>query len=567
MKLKKVLIIVLVLALLGGGIGGGIHIYDNYKDNKTTVDVVSVANMNWGYQGGEMQSSGMVTNDLEQDIDLEENLTVTKVNVEEGQTVSVGDPLLEYDMEQANLEVEMKQLNIQTIENNIAIANKKLEDLKKTTPVPDPVEEPVDDTEEPVDDVEEPDPDDGDGGGDDTEEPEVEEKTGNAYNYIAMTAVSYDEDSDGSSEKPFKFLCTPTAYVTGEYMNYLVDKGYTAVFEVRENNKVKGDIISSWTVNGKNMATVDDDTEFSVATKEQIDKEAEEAQAQAEAEAQAQAEAEEEARLAAEEAAAAAQEAAEEAAAAAAETTTTYTQSELTTAINETESELRDLDLELRQANLELENLKKKAEDGVVKATINGVVKSVQDVDNLSNDGTPFMVVVGSEGLYVTGSISELLLNDIKIGQVVSAYSWDSGLSFEATITSISQYPTTGNDYYGEGNQNVSYYPYTAYIEDSDGLSNGEYVDLTMSTTSGDASMMDMLCIEKAYVRQENGKSYVMKAGEDGRLVKQYVTTGKTYYGQAVEIKSGLTAEDYIAFPYGSSAKEGIKTEESSDSY
>ena len=72
--------------------------------------------------------------------------------------------------------------------------------------------------------------------------------------------------------------------------------------------------------------------------------------------------------------------------------------------------------------------------------------------------------------------------------------------------------------------------------------------------------------VVKAYVREENGRSYVLKADENNRLVKQYVETGKTLYGQAVEIKSGLSMEDRIAFPYGKAAKEGVKVKESSDS-
>ena len=35
--------------------------------------------------------------------------------------------------------------------------------------------------------------------------------------------------------------------------------------------------------------------------------------------------------------------------------------------------------------------------------------------------------------------------------------------------------------------------------------------------------------IFKGYVRSENGKSYVLKADENDRLVKQYVKTGKIH--------------------------------------
>ena len=48
---------------------------------------------------------------------------------------------------------------------------------------------------------------------------------------------------------------------------------------------------------------------------------------------------------------------------------------------------------------------------------------------------------------------------------------------------------------------------------------------------------------------------------ENGRLVKQPVKTGKIFYGM-VEIKSGITEEDFIAFPYGKKVKEGASVKE-----
>ena len=98
----------------------------------------------------------------------------------------------------------------------------------------------------------------------------------------------------------------------------------------------------------------------------------------------------------------------------------------------------------------------------------------------------------------------------------------------------------------------------TAYIENTEGLRNGEYVDLTMSNTQES----DGIYLDKAYVREEDGRKYVLKADENDLLVKQYIQTGKTIWGQAVEVLSGLTMEDRVAFPYGKTAKEGVKVTE-----
>ena len=224
---------------------------------------------------------------------------------------------------------------------------------------------------------------------------------------------------------------------------------------------------------------------------------------------------------------------------------------------------------------LNLETLENTASDGMVYAKIDGVVKSVKDISNTSSsdddnsnssrNDSAFMVITGSEGLYVSGTISELLLDEIKPGMVVTANSWETGNTFEATITEISDYPVSGSSF-GDGNPNVSYYQYTAYIEDSSALKNGEYVDLTIQTNTSDTSA-NSIYIEKAYVREENGRSYVMIADENNRLKKQYVTTGKTVYGSSIEITSGLLETDLIAFPYGKTAVEGTAvSQDSSDS-
>ena len=231
--------------------------------------------------------------------------------------------------------------------------------------------------------------------------------------------------------------------------------------------------------------------------------------------------------------------------------------------INNQDHLIKSMDIQIRKQKLELESLQKSASDGIIYAEVDGTVKTLGDVNNPPKNGTAFMVIAGDEGLYVSGTVSELSLDSVTVGTVITANSWESGMSFEATITEISDYPVSGNSW-GEGNPNVSYYACTAYIEDSSALRNGEYVDLMISTNASNGSG---IFIEKAYVREENGRPYCMIADENGRLKKQYVVTGRVVYGSAIEIKSGLSEEDLIAFPYGKDVVEGAKTTEESTIY
>lgn len=524
MSKKKIIIIVISVVLVIAMSVGGIFTYRWYKGKNTIVEVQYVSNLNWGYGGGGMSSYGMVTNDLSQNVYPLESQTIEEVFVTEGQTVSVGDPLVSYDMTMANLKLEMKELDLDTYNNKLTAAKKELEKLKNTKPISEtPVapETPTipNTTEEP-------------------EGPQVPEKSGEAYNYIALDSVP--NKGSGTVDDPYVFLCTPECYVLGEYLNSLSEDETNpifVIFEIHENNTFDGALLNSWSVSGNNgLPQMAEDSKWDVSTKSQI----------------------------ADESMGEIQEPIVDIPApdSTVEEPQGYTAKELSKLISDKEKEIRDLDLDKRKAEFELEEMKKVSENGVVSATVNGVVKKVGNKDNPPTDGTPFLIVSGSEGLYVKGSISELMLDEVEVGQTVYANSWESGMSFEATITEISTYPEENSNVWGgDGNPNVSYYPYTAYIENTQGLKNGENVQLTLESNEEN---FNSIYLEKAYVREENGKSYVLKADENDRLVKQYVVTGKTLWGQAVEIVSGLNEDDRIAFPYGKNVKEGVKVKDAS---
>lgn len=505
--IKRIIIAAVIVAAAGGCAAGGIY----YQRSNLTAEVMSVESLKDWYSGDEVYSYGQVTNDHSQSVYLSTEDTIKEVYVEEGQEVKAGDKLLAYDTTMSELNYNMKVLEAEKLGNQIEIAQNDLKKLKNTKPVsPQTYVEP------------EPEP---------VQEPQIPEKSGDAYNYISETAVPYNEaEADGSAEAPYRYLCTADAYVTGEALGAIAQNGTHVVFEIYENDQVAGEPVRVWEIDGTKASVPEPDTKWSVATRAQILDVPEEEEIP--------------------------QEPVEE------EVETGYTKEELQQMIEEKEQEIKELDLSKRKAELEVEKLKQKNTDGIVYATVNGTVKNLQDKDNMPNDGTPFMEVTGSEGLYVTGALSELLLDKVQPGQTLQINSWESGISCEGQITEIFDYPVSNANAYGEGNQNVSYYPYTAYIEDTSGLKNGEYVDMTM-TVGGGADEEETIYLSKAYVRTENGRSYVYKADENNRLVKQYVQTGKTIYGYSVEIKSGLTVEDRIAFPYGKTAKEGIKTVDS----
>ena len=239
-----------------------------------------------------------------------------------------------------------------------------------------------------------------------------------------------------------------------------------------------------------------------------------------------------------------------------------YTKEELKKAISDKKKEIRDLELNQKETALKIKNAKKALEDQTVKATIAGVIKKVGDPEKPSQDGSAFIQVDSQQGLYVRGYVSELVLDQVTPGTMLQISSWSSGAFATATVKEVSPYPAENYMVYSSGAQ-ASYYPFTALIDEgAEGFQNLESVSISM-TVGADETAQNAIYLSKAFIREENGQKYVFVRGEDGKLERRPVKTGKIVYGNQYEIKSGLTAEDYIAFPYSKNELEGTKTEES----
>lgn len=220
-----------------------------------------------------------------------------------------------------------------------------------------------------------------------------------------------------------------------------------------------------------------------------------------------------------------------------------------------TQQKIKENDINYRKAQVELKSLQESVQDGVVYASVDGIVRSVLEEPSSFE---PFMSVTGNEGLYLTGAISEDMLDVIKVGDKLQASSWQTGEVYEAEIQSIDAYPSSQQEMYNWNNPNVTYYDFKAYIADAKNLKNGEY--LSISTDTYQQSENLPLCLDSMYVREEQGRYYVMK-DHKGKLKKQYVTVGKKLSGgYMIQVLDGIEETDYIAFPYGKNGVEGVKT-------
>ncbi len=221
---------------------------------------------------------------------------------------------------------------------------------------------------------------------------------------------------------------------------------------------------------------------------------------------------------------------------------------------------IASLKLDLQTSNLNITKLEKKMNNQEIYSKLDGTVAYVGDPVTGKSTQDAFLKVKSKEGYYVRGQVSELLLDKVKEGTILTCSSYDSG-EFDAEVMDVSEYPVSGDgNYMGEGNPNVSYYNFTASIPDKT-VQVGEDSWLNIMLNE-DVTDTNLIIISKAFVRTEDGKSYVYKA-ENGILKKQPVTLGASVDGgYNIMIKDGISREDYIAFPYGDAVKEGAKTKE-----
>ncbi len=505
-----------------------------YRKHARKVGVSPVSSLTMGGGGMDSMMSGMVSDPATQTVTPAASQVINEVFVSEGQSVVAGDKLLAYDITSLNYTVELKNIAIQTDQIRQKQAKEELQTLKNTQPV----ERDVVPTPPPaptlVLDV----------------NPVGQTQDHQVFNYVDALSnedLQFTKDIDdaqsaipsstpftntyekGTKVNPYHFAISEDGFISGRFIKEFVqlaqrnNKTYYASFDIYEDNDKTHALKTSWLVSSSQLEGILA-TETNDLVKVDIQTHAlrmiEETPLPPVIEPEG------------------------------------MTATELLQAIHAKEDEIRKLDIEIRRKQLELSESQSQLADGIVYAKRNGVVSGLHDKDNIPNDGTPFLTVAGGSGTEIKGSISELLLDTIHAGTMVNVVDYETGRTYQASITQIDSFPATTPQFSYGGNQNSSMYGFTAYIAEGSDLKQNTYLGLSIISEEEEG---DQIYLNSAYIREDHGKKYVMK-DVDGQLVKTYVTTGRVLYGMATEIKSGLSENDLIAFPYGDGAIEGART-------
>ena len=237
-------------------------------------------------------------------------------------------------------------------------------------------------------------------------------------------------------------------------------------------------------------------------------------------------------------------------------------------AIKIQKNRIASLELDVQESEINISKLQKKADRKLITSKLDGIVTTVGDAATGTNsESDSFMMVKSKDGYYVQGTVSELMLDQVKEGTVLTCNSYGENgyMVFDAEVVQVSDYAVDGDSsyyYYGDSNPNVSSYSFTAKLtDDTVQVSVGDWVDIQLGQQNMSS---DGIVLSKAFVRTEDGVSYVYK-DNNGVLKKQTVKVKENVNGgTSVLVSGGLSMDDKIAFPYSKSIKEGMKTKEGS---
>lgn len=235
-----------------------------------------------------------------------------------------------------------------------------------------------------------------------------------------------------------------------------------------------------------------------------------------------------------------------------------YTSAQIAQLRSQQEKLIRELAIKIDMADAEYKIMQTELNDGQVYAKIDGEVVSVLTEEEARDTRHPILKISGGGGFYIEGSISELEMEGLSVGQEVTVNDWNTGMTYTGEVIDLRDFPTGRDNWNGSGNPNVSYYPFRVFVDGEADLQEGTHVSVLYSSAAAEHGIY----LENAFLRQEQGSHYVWLRGADGKLEQRFVTVGKSLWGSYSEILSGITEEDLLAFPYGKELKEGAPTVE-----
>ena len=221
-------------------------------------------------------------------------------------------------------------------------------------------------------------------------------------------------------------------------------------------------------------------------------------------------------------------------------TLSTNKQLTITNRIEGLKLEIKKAEFEKESLEREIKKLENSVKNSVVKSSVNGTVKSVDDPQSES------YMTIASDGDYrIKEIVSELYVDEFAVGDSVLIRSRVDDSTWTGSVTSIdTAKPTSDNN--DMGLDKATKYPIYIAVEDTKGLLIGQHV--TVEISKGE-KVKKGIWLDEGYVCNADKDPFVWVEGENKTLETRSVKLGEYDEENAMyQIESGLTKDDFIAY-------------------
>ena len=236
-----------------------------------------------------------------------------------------------------------------------------------------------------------------------------------------------------------------------------------------------------------------------------------------------------------------------------------------TTQIQTIQTSIKQAEYNLESKKVEIQKKEESLNNAVVKSEIAGTIKSISEngYDPYTGNELPFMTVLATGEYRVKGTVNEQNVWMVTEGtpvilrsRVDESQTWTGTVKEVDTKTEVSD---NNNGYFDDTmGERATKYPFYIELDSADGLMLGQHVYIEMDM--GQAELREGIWLYSSYVVTEESGSFVWADNGNHRLEKRAVELGE--YDEntdTYQILSGLTEEDYIAYPMAA-LYEGVPT-------
>ncbi len=199
------------------------------------------------------------------------------------------------------------------------------------------------------------------------------------------------------------------------------------------------------------------------------------------------------------------------------------------------------------------------------------------DSSSSSDSGVDFIKLVQTDVVRVKGKLNESNLGSISTEMPMIIRSRiDASKTWKGTVTAIDTKSADSSDdnqqiIYGDSGDSEmtssSNYAFYVTMENSDELMVGQHVYIEPDYGQADASEEEMR-LPSAYIVSPDGGAFVWAEGKNGKLEKKAIKLGAySEEDDTYPVLSGLSGEDYIAFPDAGYAEGMLCVESDLSSY